>query len=162
MLLLKKSFYSYIAAKKKVLDFYNQIKANTRNNNTPNQHEPGVSSSMPTTHAQYRGLPSDDGDDLLTGDISALHLSDYDVYAQTGGRQRNKEPSAAATATSTPNAQLKADEDFARQLANESSATTTSPMKKSATPTVVIAPRSPLEFDGDSDYEGMCLEFNYS
>lgn len=36
-----------------------------------------------------RGLPSDDGDDLLTGDISALHLSDYDVYAQTGGRQRN-------------------------------------------------------------------------
>jgi hypothetical protein len=36
---------------------------------------------------QYRGLPSDDGDDLLTGDISALHLSDYDVYAQTGGRQ---------------------------------------------------------------------------
>lgn len=156
MLLLKKSFYSYIAAKKKVLDFYNQIKANTRNNNTPNQHETGVSSSMPTTHAQYRGLPSDDGDDLLTGDISALHLSDYDVYAQTGGRQRNKESFAATTATSTPNAQLKADEDFARQLANESSATTTSPMKKSVTPTVVIAPRSPLEFEGDSDYEGMC------
>lgn len=35
-----------------------------------------------------RGLPSDDGDDLLTGDISALHLSDYDVYAQTGGKQK--------------------------------------------------------------------------
>lgn len=37
-----------------------------------------------------RGLPSDDGDDLLTGDVSALHLSDYDVYAQTGGRQIRK------------------------------------------------------------------------
>lgn len=36
-----------------------------------------------------RGLPSDDGDDLLTGDISALHLSDYDVYAKTGGKPRN-------------------------------------------------------------------------
>ncbi|KAI8079185.1 hypothetical protein BDF21DRAFT_419616 [Thamnidium elegans] len=146
------------AAKKKVLDFYNQIKANARNNNTPNQHEPGVSSSMPTTHAQYRGLPSDDGDDLLTGDISALHLSDYDVYAQTGGRQRNKD-SSATTTTSTSNAQLKADEDFARQLANESSTTTaaTSPMKKAVTPTVVIAPKSPLEFEGDSDYEDIGL-----
>ena len=30
-----------------------------------------------------RGLSSDDGDDLLVGDISALHLSDYDVYAKT-------------------------------------------------------------------------------
>jgi hypothetical protein len=40
-------------------------------------------------HIVYRGLPSDDGDDLLTGDISALHLSDYDVYAQTGGRQND-------------------------------------------------------------------------
>lgn len=33
-----------------------------------------------------RGLPSDDGDDLLTGDVSALHLSDYDVYAKTSNR----------------------------------------------------------------------------
>lgn len=40
-------------------------------------------------HILYRGLPSDDGDDILTGDISALHLSDYDVYAQTGGRKSN-------------------------------------------------------------------------
>lgn len=143
---------SFIAAKKKVLDFYNQLKANTRNNNAPDQYEPGTSSSMPTTHAQYRGLPSDDGDDLLTGDISALHLSDYDVYAQTGARQKNKE---TTTVTSTPEAQLKADEDFARQLANESS--TTSPVKKPATPTVVIAPKSPLEFEGDSDYEDVGL-----
>lgn len=28
------------------------------------------------------------------------------------------------------------------------------PPRKAAPPTVVIAPRSPLEFDGDSDYEG--------
>lgn len=35
-----------------------------------------------------RGLPSDDGDDLLTGDNTALHLSDYDVYAKTNGRQQ--------------------------------------------------------------------------
>lgn len=142
-----------IAAKKKVLDFYNQLKANTRNNNVPNQNESASSSSIPTTHAQYRGLPSDDGDDLLTGDISALHLSDYDVYAQTGGRQKNKETIVAdSPSTSTPHAQLKADEDFARQLANEGS---TPPPKKAVTPTVVISPRSPLEFDGDSDYEGM-------
>ncbi|KAI7888435.1 uncharacterized protein EV154DRAFT_517907 [Mucor mucedo] len=143
------------AAKKKVMDFYNQLKANTRNNNMPNQHESASTSSIPTTHAQYRGLPSDDGDDLLTGDISALHLSDYDVYAQTGGRQKNKETIVAGSPpTSTPEAQLKADEDFARQLANESS---TPPVKKGVTPTVVIAPRSPLEFDGDSDYEGIGL-----
>lgn len=134
------------------MDFYNQLKANTRNNNMPNQHESASTSSIPTTHAQYRGLPSDDGDDLLTGDISALHLSDYDVYAQTGGRQKNKESIIPGSPpTSTPDAQLKADEDFARQLANEGS---TPPTKKGVTPTVVIAPRSPLEFDGDSDYEG--------
>lgn len=105
-----------------------------------------------------RGLPSDDGDDLLTGDISALHLSDYDVYAKTSNRpatarksndyQRGKNkaqsiavhgiltphqkgddtiyvnppvgsPTHNLNTTSTSEAQLKADEDFARQLAQE-------------------------------------------
>ena len=75
------------AAKKKVLDFYNQLKANTQKNMGSYQQDSAGNSSMPTTNAQYRGLPSDDGDDLLTGDISALHLSDYDVYAQTGQRK---------------------------------------------------------------------------
>lgn len=28
------------------------------------------------------------------------------------------------------------------------------PSRKPVSPTVVIAPRSPLEFEGDSDYEG--------
>jgi hypothetical protein len=76
------------------LDFYNQIKANTRNNSNTMQNQHGESSTgatIPTTNAQYRGLPSDDGDDLLTGDISALHLSDYDVYKQTGGGLRQQQ-----------------------------------------------------------------------
>lgn len=38
------------------------------------------------------------------------------------------------------------------------------PSRKPVSPTVVIAPRSPLEFEGDSDYEGklfsyVCLDF---
>ncbi|KAI8364824.1 hypothetical protein EDC96DRAFT_443965 [Choanephora cucurbitarum] len=187
------------AAKKKVLDFYNQLKANTQKNMGSYQQDSAGNSSMPTTNAQYRGLPSDDGDDLLTGDISALHLSDYDVYAQTGQRQRQFEekkyrnsqleehdanilhvnPPVTETdhlptkiQTSTPDIQLKADEDFARQLAEEeqqqmrerrsrqSSANNdlTTPVynKKPASPTVVIAPRSPLEL-GDSDYEDVGL-----
>ncbi|KAI8355687.1 hypothetical protein BD560DRAFT_406959 [Blakeslea trispora] len=187
------------AAKKKVLDFYNQLKANTQKNMNSYQQDSTGSSSMPTTNAQYRGLPSDDGDDLLTGDISALHLSDYDVYAQTGQRQRefeekkymnnqlenhdsdtihvnppvneaNRLPTKIQTSTS--DVQLKADEDFARQLAEEeqqqmresrsrqSSANndivTSMHSKKTASPTVVIAPRSPLEL-GDSDYEDVGL-----
>ncbi|CAO3641331.1 unnamed protein product [Mucor fragilis] len=127
------------AAKKKMMDLYNQFKANTQKNNPQNQHETAATSSMPTTNAQYRGLPSDDGDDLLTGDVSALHLSDYDVYAKTSNRpatarksndyQRADDtiyvnppvgsPAHNLSATSTSDAQMKADEDFARQLAQE-------------------------------------------
>ncbi|KAL0088798.1 hypothetical protein J3Q64DRAFT_1731675 [Phycomyces blakesleeanus] len=66
------------AAKKKVIDLFNQFKA-SRNNMSSS------GSSIPTTNVHYRGLPSDDGDDLLAGDMSALHLSDNDVYAQTRG-----------------------------------------------------------------------------
>ncbi|KAL9546267.1 hypothetical protein MBANPS3_006740 [Mucor bainieri] len=183
------------AAKKKMLDLYNQFKANTQKNNPQTQHETAATSSMPTTNAQYRGLPSDDGDDLLTGDISALHLSDYDVYAKTSNRpaaarksndyQRGDDtiyvnppvgsPTHNLNATSTSDAQLKADEDFARQLAQEeqmearrsrhSSAAVEDttlhapqmPTRKAINPTVVIAPRSPLEFEGDSDYEDIGL-----
>ncbi|KAG1108138.1 hypothetical protein G6F42_016103 [Rhizopus arrhizus] len=181
------------AAKKKMMELYNQFKANTQKNNPQNQHENVATSSMPTTNAQYRGLPSDDGDDLLTGDISALHLSDYDVYAKTSNRPARKSneyqrgdntiyvnppvgsPTHNINATSTSDAQLKADEDFARQLAQEeqiearrsrnSSAAVEGntlhapqmPARKSVSPTVVIAPRSPLEFEGDSDYEDIGL-----
>jgi hypothetical protein len=80
-----------------------------------------------------RGLPSDDGDDLLTGDVSALRLSDYDVYAQTAGGRTSEfnekkdgvihvNPPLASTEqpkTSTSDAQLRADEEFARQLAEQ-------------------------------------------
>ncbi|KAI7902209.1 uncharacterized protein BX663DRAFT_85547 [Cokeromyces recurvatus] len=174
------------AAKKKMLNFYNQLKANTQKNTNQNyQHE---SSSMPTTNALYRGLPSDDGDDLLTGDISALHLSDYDVYAKTGGKTRNSNEykkdndviyvnsplnTTRSLQTSTSEAQLKADENFARQLAEEESrearrlssnmtVNTTlqppqMPPRKSVSPTVVISTRSPLEYEGDSDYEDVGL-----
>ncbi|KAG2194612.1 hypothetical protein INT46_009598 [Mucor plumbeus] len=187
------------AAKKKMLDLYNQFKANTQKNNPQNQNENVATSSMPTTNAQYRGLPSDDGDDLLTGDISALHLSDYDVYAKTGGKPRKSNdyqhmntrgddiiyvnpPVGSPTQntkfkaqTSTSDAQLKADEDFARQLAEEEQNearrsrnssvaiedntlhTPQMPSRKPVSPTVVIAPRSPLEFEGDSDYEDIGL-----
>lgn len=37
-----------------MMDFYNQIKANTRNNNTSHTNDAGTSSSIPTTNAQYR------------------------------------------------------------------------------------------------------------
>lgn len=43
-----------IAAKKKMMDLYNQFKANTQKNNPQNQHENVATSSMPTTNAQYR------------------------------------------------------------------------------------------------------------
>ncbi|KAI9021682.1 hypothetical protein CLU79DRAFT_835556 [Phycomyces nitens] len=68
------------AAKKKVIDLFNQFKASRTNMSS--------GSSIPTTNVHYRGLPSDDGDDLLAGDMSALHLSDNDVYAQTRGVAR--------------------------------------------------------------------------
>ncbi|KAI8877020.1 hypothetical protein K501DRAFT_288616 [Backusella circina FSU 941] len=168
------------AAKKKVMDLYNQFKANRNMNNQPSE----ATSSIPTTNAHYRGLPSDDGDDLLTGDVSALRLSDYDVYAQTaGGRTRKSNdfnekndgviyvnpPGEQPPKTSTSDAQLRADEEFARQLAQEERRETRQteqqqqpppqmPARRSVTkPTVVIAPRSPLEMEGDSDYEDVGL-----
>ncbi|CEP11157.1 hypothetical protein [Parasitella parasitica] len=182
------------AAKKKMMDLYNQFKANTQKNNPQHMNEKAATSSMPTTNAQYRGLPSDDGDDLLTGDISALHLSDYDVYKETNGRPKKPndyqsinsrgddvihvnppmgspmQKTMSNTQTSTSDAQLKADEDFARQLAEEeqiearrsrnSSALENSTPQAPPMParkTVVIAPKSPLELEGDSDYEDIRL-----
>ncbi|KAI8639525.1 hypothetical protein BD408DRAFT_421276 [Parasitella parasitica] len=182
------------AAKKKMMDLYNQFKANTQKNNPQTMNEKVATSSMPTTNAQYRGLPSDDGDDLLTGDISALHLSDYDVYAKTNGRPRKSnddqstnnrgdgvihvnppmgspmQKTLSNTQTSTSDAQLKADEDFARQLAEEEQIEARRPRNSSplennvshappmpARKTVIIAPKSPLEFEGDSDYEDVRL-----
>jgi hypothetical protein len=46
--------YLKLAAKKKMLDLYNQFKANTQKNNPQNQNENVATSSMPTTNAQYR------------------------------------------------------------------------------------------------------------
>ncbi|KAI8968381.1 hypothetical protein BDF20DRAFT_896046 [Mycotypha africana] len=185
------------AAKKKMLDFFNQIKTNTqKGNNSP----PAINNQQSHINARYRGLPTiDDGDDLLIGDISAINLSDQDVYAKTGRKFDNDSKVTAShqedgvihvdppllTAvtnslgskieTSTSDAQLKADEDFARQLAEEeekaarrrnhtpSTYTSTAdvssppqmPPRKVGGPTVVIAPKSPLEFD--SDYEDVRL-----
>ncbi|CEG67722.1 Putative CUE domain-containing protein [Rhizopus microsporus] len=171
------------AAKRKVLDLYNQFKA-SRNNNSFNSNPSAGGSSIPTTNAHYKGLPSDDGDDLLTGDISALHLSDYDVYTKTNNiiKRQNSEknndvihvhPPAGNMSihTSTPDEQLRADEDFARQLAEQEELEAirrrqTSernepqppqmPVRKQGGPTVVIAPKSPLELD-EYDYEEVRL-----
>lgn len=68
----------------------------------------------------------------MTGDNTALHLSDYDVYAQTNERHRLSSeytrdndtiyvnpPPMHKVQTSTSDAQLRADEDFARRLAEE-------------------------------------------
>ncbi|KAG1054444.1 hypothetical protein G6F43_003538 [Rhizopus delemar] len=168
------------AAKRKMLDFYNQLKASRNNNNFGSNNSVG-SSSIPATNAHYKGLSSDDGDDLLVGDISALHLSDYDVYAKTSDDiihvnppPENPNMTKTTTHTSTSDAQLKADEDFARQLAEEeklearrrrrqqTSVETSEPQppqmppRKQGGPTVVIAPKSPLEL-GDSDYEDVGL-----
>ncbi|CAO3627183.1 unnamed protein product [Cunninghamella blakesleeana] len=134
---------------------YNQFKANRANNNGGNMYSSGSSGSVPISNAQYRGLPSDRDDDyLLSDDMTALHLSDQDVYAQTGARgnqlsqqeqQRYKNyydyqgsnfqthesiiPSdvihvnpplnSQQYKTSTSEAQLLADEEFARQLAQD-------------------------------------------
>lgn len=167
------------AAKRKMLEFYNQLKA-SRNDNHFGSSNTTASSSIPATNAQYKGL-SDDGDDLLSGDVSALHLSDYDVYTKTNTMLKsnnnekrddvihvNPSPENLTTHTSTSDAQLKADEDFARQLAEEEKlvrrqASTERnepqplqiPSRKQGSP-VVITPKSPLEL-GDSDYEDIGL-----
>ncbi|KAI9280368.1 hypothetical protein BY458DRAFT_430773 [Sporodiniella umbellata] len=163
------------AAKRKVLDFYNQLKA-SRNDSQFGSGNPSASSSIPATNAQYKGL-SDDGDDLLSGDVSALHLSDYDVYRQTNAMNKSEKrddiihvnpPSENLTVhTSTSDAQLKADEDYARQLIEEEKLarqrsterndlhTAQLSSRKPGSP-VVITPKSPLEL-GDSDYEDIGL-----
>ncbi|KAI9306767.1 hypothetical protein BJ944DRAFT_41350 [Cunninghamella echinulata] len=141
-------------AKKKVLDMYNQFKASRANNGNGGSGSNSLfgsssSGSMPVSNAQYRGLPSDRDDDyLLSDDMTALHLSDQDVYAQTGarGNQRtnnnknyydyqgsdfqahetivpsnvihvNPSPHSQQYKTTTSEAQILADEEFARQLA---------------------------------------------
>ncbi|KAI9317937.1 hypothetical protein BX666DRAFT_1877034 [Dichotomocladium elegans] len=105
------------AAKKKVLDLYSQFKASRANSGG------GVSgsgqTSIPTTNVQYRGLPSDDGDDLLAGDVSALHLSDNDVYAQTRSNQAGVNSPYPRSGNSPVNAQILADEELARRLARD-------------------------------------------
>ncbi|KAI7877736.1 hypothetical protein K492DRAFT_209465 [Lichtheimia hyalospora FSU 10163] len=111
------------AAKKKVMDLYNQFKASRANNGG----SPSQGTSMPTTNAQYRGLPSDDGDDLLAGDVSALHLSDNDVYAQTARPQQQQQqgvihvnpPYQRQGGNDTVDAQIRADEELARRLAGD-------------------------------------------
>ncbi|KAG2223599.1 hypothetical protein INT45_001681, partial [Circinella minor] len=114
-------------AKKKVMDLYNQFKASREGAvGSPNQ---GASSQMPTTtNAQYRGLPSDEGDDLLAGDVSALRLSDNDVYAQTtrptSGQQRggviHVNPALGGQNQNVHvDQQIRADEELARRLAQE-------------------------------------------
>ncbi|CAO3627220.1 unnamed protein product [Cunninghamella echinulata] len=141
-------------AKKKVLDMYNQFKASRANNGNGGSGGNSMfgsssSGSIPVSNAQYRGLPSDRDDDyLLSDDMTALHLSDQDVYAQTGarGNQRtsnnknyydyegsdfqahesiipsnvihvNPSPHSQQYKTTTSEAQILADEEFARQLA---------------------------------------------
>ena len=115
-----------IVAKKKVMDLYNQFKASREAAaGSPNQ---GASSKMPTTtNAQYRGLPSDEGDDLLAGDVSALRLSDNDVYAQTArptsGQQSGvihvNAPLGGQNQNIHVDQQIRADEELARRLAQE-------------------------------------------
>ncbi|KAI8088665.1 uncharacterized protein BX664DRAFT_331062 [Halteromyces radiatus] len=194
------------AAKKKVMDWYNQVKTN-RMNNDDNAYNPGHStgSSMPTSNARYRGLPSDHDDDLLSGDMTALHLSDHDVYTQTGRQQQQQRqaknfydyqgsdfdtndtsvPSNVIHVNSPPprsniyksqEAQILADEEFARQLAQDdelwrqrqqqqetppmpprqNSPSMTNNNKQS--PTVIVAPRSPLEeYDEQDNKENVPL-----
>ncbi|KAJ2962340.1 hypothetical protein NQZ79_g2464 [Umbelopsis isabellina] len=66
------------AAKNKMMQWYSQIKEQSQQSSNPN--------TMPPTNAQYRGLSRDDRDDLLSGDMSALHLSENDVYTRTTGQ----------------------------------------------------------------------------
>ncbi|CAO3585925.1 unnamed protein product [Absidia cylindrospora] len=202
------------AAKKKMMDWYNQVKTNHMNNddNSYNAHN-AAGSSMPTSNAQYRGLPSDRDDDyLLSGDMTALHLSDHDVYAQTGakGNQQYQQPRQQQSAknfydyqgsdfdandttinsnvihvnglppthstlsNSNQQAQILADEEFARQLAQDDELwrqrqqeqqqsqteqqapgmpprQSPSPMMNKQSPTVIVAPRSPLEDYDEQD-----------
>ncbi|KAI8981500.1 hypothetical protein BDB01DRAFT_851284 [Pilobolus umbonatus] len=172
------------AAKKKVLDFYNQLKSSTKNNNTSSDNM-NSSGSIPSTNAHYRGLPSDEGDDLLTNDISALHLSDRDVYARTEENIRRRDDTIHVNPpvkketqpvhTSTTEAQLKADEDFARQLIQQEeiedirrrsirSHSRTNSENNAATPpqmpprkTAMISSNPLLEYEGDSEYQDVRL-----
>ncbi|KAI8369498.1 uncharacterized protein BYT42DRAFT_617512 [Radiomyces spectabilis] len=183
------------AAKKKVMDLYNQFKQSRANSS---------GSSIPTTNAQYR----DEGDDLLTGDMSALRLSDHDVYAQTGGRprrwsedhyrregqtdaddnvihvnppyppprqapitQQQQQQQQPVTKTSTNEEQLRADEEYARQVANEWAAAEAAENDQPAgTPPIgrtnsfnrtghpmIVSPRSPLEYNGGFDEDEPAL-----
>lgn len=126
--------HCFLAAKKKVMDLYNQFKAARANNAAS-----GSNSSMPTTNAQYRGLPRDEADDLLAGDVSALRLSDNDVYAQTtrpaqrqSGDYRANEPGVIHVdpplheqgqgRPTSVEEQIRADEELARRLAREDQA----------------------------------------
>jgi len=79
------------AAKNKMMQWYNQMKESSQQSSNQN--------TMPPTNAQYRGLSRDDRDDLLSGDMSALHLSENDVYTRTTGqvfpqRQQNASDSS--------------------------------------------------------------------
>lgn len=184
---------SMIAAKKKVMDWYNQVKTNRANesgfnnninSSTSNSNNYGARSSMPTSNAQYRGLPSDRDDDyLLSGDMSALHLSDHDVYAQTKGAppsaNKNFYDYQGSDFDTTENvihvnpppqqqqqqqnqAQILADEEFARQLAQDDEMwrqrqqERETPARGSnlASPRVIVAPRSPLEEYDEQDNRG--------
>ncbi|KAI8072948.1 hypothetical protein BC940DRAFT_292002 [Gongronella butleri] len=180
-------------AKKKVLDFYNQIKA--KNNNDGQSASSSSGYGPRSTNTQYQGLPSSNDDDyLLSGEMTALHLSDQDVYSGMQ-QQRAKNyydyqpPSAAATQQNQQHqyqsatlgvatvgqapqvdAQILADEEFARRLARDDELwqqrqqqqqqqqeqqPPTMPPRKSPTnlgslpaktsPTVVVTPKSPLE-----------------
>ncbi|KAG1452223.1 hypothetical protein G6F56_007877 [Rhizopus delemar] len=133
------------AAKRKMLEFYNQLKA-SRNDNHFGSSNTTASSSIPATNAQYNQIIMKNASD------DVIHV--------------NPSPENLTTHTSTSDAQLKADEDFARQLAEEEKlevrrqASTERnepqplqiPSRKQGSP-VVITPKSPLEL-GDSDYEG--------
>lgn len=90
----------------------------------------------------------------MTGDMSALHLSENDVYAGTRPRDPNvihvnqppsQQLSPPATKTSTSEEQLRNDERLARQLANDWE---DNPPPRATPPrtSFVAAPRSPLEY----------------
>ncbi|KAI8340134.1 hypothetical protein BC941DRAFT_460238 [Chlamydoabsidia padenii] len=181
------------AAKKKVMDWYNQVKTNRMNNNDQgfnNNNNFGTGSSMPTSNAQYRGLPSDRDDDyLLSGDMSALHLSDHDVYAQTKAPAKNYYDYQGSdfdtnettihinnNHSSQKEAQILADEEFARQLAQDDemwrqqqqqqqqdTSLTMPPrdapiVNKQQSPRVIVSPRSPLEeYDEQDNKENVPL-----
>ncbi|ORX49152.1 hypothetical protein DM01DRAFT_1338341 [Hesseltinella vesiculosa] len=165
-------------AKKKVMEFYNQIKANRNNNVQTTSSSFGGPRSANT---QYHGLPSGNDDDyLLSGDMSALHLSDQEVYSRTQQHAKDYydyQPSNPAPVTlqqpvsvhNAPakqdiDAQISADEEFARQLARDDEVwqqqqqqrelqPPVMPPRKSpsfatptrTSPTVIVSPKSALE-----------------